>query len=104
MDKKDIITRYKMYDNWDVFVAEEGGKVAGWIGLTLKTTPEQKEKYVYITEVMVDPAFQRTGIATRLIKEAERRRRKWRRLMLTVIYTSQTKPPGSYLRRWDILK
>ncbi len=73
VDKKDIITRYKMYDNWDVFVAEEGGKVAGWIGLTLKTTPEQKEKYVYITEVMVDPAFQRTGIATRLIKEAEKK-------------------------------
>ncbi|MDQ1276351.1 MAG: hypothetical protein QG610_1927 [Euryarchaeota archaeon] len=73
VDKKDIIARYGMYDNWNVLVAEENGKVAGWIGLTVKTTPEQKEKYVYITEVMVDPAFQRTGIATRLIKEAEKK-------------------------------
>ncbi len=73
VDKKAIIARYKMYDNWDVLVAEENGKVAGWIGLTLKTAPEQKEKYAYITEVMVDPAFQRTGIATRLIKEAEKK-------------------------------
>lgn len=73
VDKKDIIARYKMYDNWDVFVAEEGGKVSGWIGLTIKTDPEKKEKYAYITEVMVDPAFQRTGIATKLIKEAEKK-------------------------------
>jgi ribosomal protein S18 acetylase RimI-like enzyme len=73
VDKKDIISRYKMYDNRDVFVAEEEGKVAGWIGLTIKTTPEKKEKYAYITEVMVGPAFQRTGIATRLIKEAEKK-------------------------------
>ncbi|WP_440946237.1 GNAT family N-acetyltransferase [Methanosarcina sp. T3] len=73
VDKKDIIARYKMYDNWNVLVAEKDGKVAGWIGLTLKTTPEQKEKCAYITEVMVDPAFQRAGIATNLIKEAEKK-------------------------------
>lgn len=73
VDKKDIIARYKIYDNYSILVAEENGKVAGWIGLTVKTTPEQKEKYAYITEVMVDPAFQRTGIATRLIKEAEKK-------------------------------
>lgn len=102
VDKKDIIARYKMYDNWDVFVAEEGGKVAGWIGLTIKTDPEKKEKYAYITEVMVDPAFQRTGIATKLIKEAEKNLRKWKQLMLTVTYMKQTKPQDSCLRRWDI--
>jgi ribosomal protein S18 acetylase RimI-like enzyme len=73
VDKKDVIARYGMYDNWNVLVAEEDGKIAGWIGLTIKTDPEKKEKYVYITEVMVDPAFQRTGIATRLIKEAEKK-------------------------------
>lgn len=73
VDKKDIIARYGMYDNWNVLVAEEGGKVAGWIGLTLKTVPEQKGKYAYITEVIVDPAFQRAGIATKLIKEAEKK-------------------------------
>lgn len=73
VDKKDMIARYEMYDNWDVLVAEKDGKVAGWIGLTIKITPEQKGKYAYITEVMVDPAFQRAGIATKLIKEAEKK-------------------------------
>jgi ribosomal protein S18 acetylase RimI-like enzyme len=72
-EKRNIIARYWMYDNWDVFVAEEDGKVAGWIGLTVKTTPEKKEKYAYITEVMVDPDFQRAGIATKLIREAEKK-------------------------------
>lgn len=104
VDKKDIIARYGLYDNWIVLVAEEDRKIAGWIGLTVKTIPEEKEKYAYITEVMVNPAFQRAGIATRLIKEAEKRLRKWKQAMLIVIYTNQTKPPGSYLRRWDILK
>ncbi len=71
VDKKDIIARYKMYDNWNVLVAEEEGKIAGWIGLTVKTTPEGNGKYAYITEVMVHPAFRRTGVATKLLKEAE---------------------------------
>ncbi len=73
VDKKDIIARYGLYDNWIVLVAEEDRKIAGWIGLTVKTIPEEKEKYAYITEVMVNPAFQRAGIATRLIKEAEKK-------------------------------
>jgi ribosomal protein S18 acetylase RimI-like enzyme len=73
VDKKDIIARYKMYDNWNVLVAEEDGKIAGWTGLTLKTTPEKKEKYAYFTEIMVHPAFRRAGIAMKLIKEAEKK-------------------------------
>lgn len=73
VDKKDIIARYGMYDNWIVLVAEEDAKIAGWIGLTVKTMPEKKEKYAYITEVMVDPAFQRIGVATKLVKEAEKK-------------------------------
>lgn len=72
VEKKNIISRYKMYDNWNVLVAEEDGKIAGWTGLTVKTTPEQKEKYAYITEVIVHPAFRRAGIATKLVKEAEK--------------------------------
>jgi hypothetical protein len=36
VDKTNIIPRYEMYDNWDVLVAEEDGKIAGWIGLTVK--------------------------------------------------------------------
>jgi ribosomal protein S18 acetylase RimI-like enzyme len=73
VDKKDIIARYKMYDNWNVLVAEVDGKIAGWIGWTMKPTSERTEQYAYITEVMVHPAFQRAGVATKLVKEAEKK-------------------------------
>ncbi len=71
VNKKDIIARYKMYDNWNVLVAEEDGIVAGWIGVTVKPTNRQEERYAYLTEVMVHPAFRRSGLATKLVKEAE---------------------------------
>jgi ribosomal protein S18 acetylase RimI-like enzyme len=71
VDKRDVIARYKMYDNWNVLVAEEDGKIAGWIGWTVKSTPERKDPYVYITEIMVHPAFQRNGIATKLLNKVE---------------------------------
>ncbi|WP_292391458.1 GNAT family N-acetyltransferase [Methanosarcina sp. UBA5] len=73
VDKKDIITRYKMYKNWNMLVAEEEGKIAGWIGLTVKPTQasERNIKCGYITEVMVHPAFRRKGVATQLLKKAE---------------------------------
>jgi ribosomal protein S18 acetylase RimI-like enzyme len=71
VDKKDIIARYKMYDNWDVLVAEENGRIAGWIGWTVKSTPERKGLYVYFAEIMVHPAFQRAGVATKLLNKAE---------------------------------
>lgn len=47
VDKKDIIARYKMYDNWNVFVAEEDGKIAGWVGLTVKVNSAENKKYAY---------------------------------------------------------
>lgn len=71
VDKTDIITRYKMYDNWNVLVAEDEGKIAGWIGLTVKPAFEKNVKYAYITEVMVHPSFRRSGVATQLMKKAE---------------------------------
>lgn len=73
VDKKDITTRYKMYDNWNMLVAEEEGKTAGWIGLTMKPAPasEKNVKYAYIIEVMVHPAFRIAGVATQLLKKAE---------------------------------
>lgn len=71
VDKKDIIARYKMYDNWNMLVAEEEGKIAGWIGLTVKPASEKNVKCAYITEVMVHPAFRKTGVATQLMKKAE---------------------------------
>jgi ribosomal protein S18 acetylase RimI-like enzyme len=76
VDKKgDIIARYRMYDNWNVLVAEEAGEVAGWIGWTVKLGSDNGDKYVYLTEAMVHPEFRRKGIATRLIEEAEKNAR-----------------------------
>lgn len=76
VDKKtDVIARYKMYDNWNVLVAEEEGKIAGWIGWIVKRNPIQKEQYVYLTEVMIHPEFRRKGVATKLVKEAEKNAR-----------------------------
>jgi ribosomal protein S18 acetylase RimI-like enzyme len=75
VDKTNIISRYEMYDNWDVLVAEDDGKIAGWIGLTVKPTLGREERYAYLTEVMVHPAFRRAGVATKLVKEVENKAR-----------------------------
>lgn len=66
----DAIARYRLYDNWKVFVAEENNEIAGWIGWTLKQNLAG-EKYAYLVEVIVHPKFQRKGIATKLIEKAE---------------------------------
>ncbi len=71
----DAIARYKLYDDWKVLVAEEEGKVVGWVGWALKHDPIQGERYVYLAEVMVHPEFRRKGIATRLVTEAEKNAR-----------------------------
>ncbi len=71
MDKSpNAIARYMLYDNWDVLVAEEGAKVVGWIGWTLKQDCDKK-KYGYLAEVIIHPDFRRKKIATELIKRAE---------------------------------
>jgi len=71
MDKSpDAIARYRLYDNWELFVAEEDEQIVGWIGWTLKQNING-EKYGYLTEVIVHPKFQRRRIATELIKRAE---------------------------------
>ena len=72
IDKKDIIARYKMYDNWNVLVAEYDGEVAGWIGWTIKYDSVQKSKYAYLAEVVVRPESSGKGVATTLISEAEK--------------------------------
>ena len=68
----DIIARYQLYDNWKVLVAEDNGKIAGWVGWTIKRNHIRGEPYVYLAEIMVDPHFRRKGIATRLVKEVEK--------------------------------
>jgi len=75
VDKRDIIARYELYGNWNVLVAEEEGKVVGWIGWTVKGDPIQEERYVYLVEVMVHPEFRRKGIASKLVTEAEKNAR-----------------------------
>lgn len=73
VDKKGgILARYKMYDNWKLLVAEDEGKVAGWIGWTLKDGPLKSAKYAYLAEVMVHQNFRRKGVAKTLINEVER--------------------------------
>jgi hypothetical protein len=37
----------------------------------VKSTPERKDPYIYITEIMVHPAFRRNGIATKLLNKVE---------------------------------
>jgi GNAT superfamily N-acetyltransferase len=68
----DIIARYRLYDSWQVVVAQEDGKIAGWTGWTVKLDPIKKERYVYLVEVMVHPEFRRKGVATKLLLEAEK--------------------------------
>lgn len=71
MDKSpDIIARYRLYDNWKVFVAEDDGRVAGWMGWILKQNPDGG-KYAYLAEAIIHPKFRRRGIATALMEKAE---------------------------------
>ncbi len=68
----DIVARYKIYDNWQVLVAQEDGKIAGWTGWTVKHDPTKGEQYAYLVEIMVHPDFRRKGIATKLVSEIEK--------------------------------
>ncbi|HEY9245960.1 MAG TPA: GNAT family N-acetyltransferase, partial [Candidatus Methanoperedens sp.] len=67
----DAISRYRFYDNSRILVAEENGKVAGWIGWTEKSS-EANRKYIYLVEIIIHPEFRRMGIATKLISEVEK--------------------------------
>lgn len=53
-------------------MAEEDGKMAGWIGWTLKPNSSEGRKYTYLAEVIVHPDFRRSGLATELVKAAEK--------------------------------
>lgn len=71
-DGPDITNRYKIYDNWNLIIAEEAGRVVGSIGSTLKETDDGRT-YVYLTEVNVTPDFQNRGIASELVGEVEKK-------------------------------
>lgn len=68
----DIVARYKLYDNWQVLVAQEDEEIAGWIGWTVKHDPIKEEQYAYLVEVMVHPKFRRKGIAANLVVDVEK--------------------------------
>lgn len=72
--QEDVTARYAMYDNSRFMVAEEQGKVVGWIGWTFKQVFHGN--YVYLTEVNVHPEFQHKRIATNLIEKLEKNARK----------------------------
>ena len=72
MDKSpNAVARYDLYDNWKVQVAVEDNQIAGWTGWTLKKDSAGR-KYGYLTEVIVQPQFQKREIATELVGEVER--------------------------------
>lgn len=68
----DIIARYKLYDNWQVLVAQEDGKIVGRTGWTVKHDPIKEEQYIYLVELMVHPEFRRKGIGTKLVSGVEK--------------------------------
>jgi ribosomal protein S18 acetylase RimI-like enzyme len=70
--KTDILARYRIYDNGTVMLAEEDGKVAGWTGLTIKKDQDKRGRWAYLPEVMVHPEFRRKGVASELVREAEK--------------------------------
>lgn len=65
----DATDRYKIYDNWNLLVAEDDRKVVGSISWTVKQNRDKK--YVYLAEVSVHPDFQKKGIASKLVREVE---------------------------------
>lgn len=93
----DITTRYELYDNWQILVAEEEGQTAGWIGWTVKHSPE--ENYVYLAEVMVHPDFHRKGIATSLIREVENHAEQIKASHIYCYVYEPNKASGSLLER-----
>ncbi|MCE5214253.1 MAG: GNAT family N-acetyltransferase [Methanobacterium sp.] len=65
-----VESRYDLYDNSHLIVAEKDDQVVGWIGWTKKQ--DQKENYIYLAEVNVHPDYQGQGIATQLVDEIEK--------------------------------
>lgn len=65
-----VASRYDLYDNFQIMVAEKDDNVVGWIGWTQKQ--DQEKTYIYLAEVNVHPNYQGHGIATQLVDEMEK--------------------------------
>ena len=61
-------------DLYRIFVAEDGGKIAGYIFCILEVTENDKSladrKNLYIDDLCVDPSYQRRGVGTLLLERA----------------------------------
>ncbi len=66
----DFFLRSKVYENYNVYVAEEKGRIAGTAGATLKEFNVNGEavKGVYIYDLRVHPAFRGRRIGSELVQ------------------------------------
>jgi ribosomal protein S18 acetylase RimI-like enzyme len=56
-----------------VFVAEEDGAVAGFVGVLARVVPapDEGQAYAYVSDLVVLPAYRRRGIGRALLERAE---------------------------------
>lgn len=81
-----------------VYLAEVGGEVAGFCSVRIQPFLSEDSPYAELTELYVDPAFRRRGVARALIRRAEElaRRRGARHL---VVLTGHDNAPAQHLYR-----
>ena len=78
---------------WDgkMFVAEEGGKVVGFVCVWARVPSEEPDddpsEYAFVSDLVVEPAHRRRGVGRQLMSAAEAyaRARGARRIRLTVL-------------------
>lgn len=68
----DFFLRSKAYDNYSVYVAEEGAKIVGTISTTIKelNIDGRRTKSVYVYDMRVHPDYRGKGIASSLHQHA----------------------------------
>jgi ribosomal protein S18 acetylase RimI-like enzyme len=81
-------------DDWDVFVAVDGGRVAGFCELLRRIG-----RPPYIRALYVDPADLRRGLGTLLVDEAARRLRAAGEAEVTLQVVAQNKLARDFYRR-----
>jgi len=67
----DFFLRSRVYDDYNVYVAEEEGKIVGTVGAALKEFNMGGEvvKGVYIYDLRVHPTFRGRGIGSKLVQQ-----------------------------------
>jgi ribosomal protein S18 acetylase RimI-like enzyme len=80
--------------DWDVFVAVDGGRVAGFCELLRRI-----DQPPYIRALYIDPADLRRGLGTLLVNEAARRLRAAGEAEVTLQVVTQNKRARDFYRR-----